>query len=128
METILNTLLQALINLVPFTIALVVLVIGNTIAGAIQHTNDFSWKELLNGALKWLGILVCILCMLIAITLYDPLAQKYATEFEVLQEALIFAYFLKVCVQVYKITGVKKSKTLETSEDETEVDDSEAIG
>lgn len=122
----LNTIYEALANLVPFIIALVVLVIGNTLAGALLHANnDFNWGKLLKGCLKWLGILVVILCMLVSLSVYEPLMSKYANEFEVFKEALIVTYFVKVCVQAYELTGVKKSDTLETSDEEI---DDELVG
>lgn len=129
MEIILNNLKEALINLLPFIFAIIVLVIANSVGGIIKNSSNFSWKELFKGILKWLGVLLMVACMLVAITLYEPVSVKYATELEVLEEALVCAYFVKVCVLVYEITQVKKSSTLETEEEQSDqLEDSEAIG
>lgn len=129
MEIILNNLKEALINLLPFIFAIIGLVIANSIGGIIKNYKSFSWKKLLLGALKWLGILLMIVCMLMSVTIYEPLAEKYATELDTLELALAVAYFVKVCVLVYEITQVKKSSTLETEEEQSDqLEDSEAIG
>lgn len=128
METILNNLKEALINLLPFIFSIIVLVIANSVGGIIKNSSEFNWGKLFKGILKWLGILLMVACMLIAITLYEPLSVKYANELEVLEEALVFAYFVKVCVLVYEITQVKKSETLEEVEESSDLEDSEAIG
>lgn len=129
MEIILNNLKEALINLLPFIFAIIGLVIANSIGGIIKNYKSFSWKKLLLGALKWLGILLMIVCMLMSVTIYEPLAEKYATELDTLELALAVAYFVKVCVLVYEITQVKKSSTLETEEEHSDqLEDSEAIG
>lgn len=104
-----ENILSVLENQVPFLLALTICVLCNTICGAIKHAklSDFNWNDLLVGALRFIGIVVVILLMTIAIEIYEPLYIKVEAEFEALKIAIVIAFAVKVCTQIkdyYSIT------------------------
>lgn len=124
-----ENIIEVLNNQVPFLIALTICVICNTLGGAIKHTklSDFNWKELLVGALRFIGIVVIILLMTIAIEIYEPLYTKIASEFEAIKIAIVVALGVKVCAVVKEYYSISDEDIQEVSKvvDPYQLDESE---
>lgn len=126
-----ETILELLKAQVPFLIALTICVFCNTLCGAFKHEklSDFNWKELLIGFIRFIGITLVILLMVIAIQIYEPLYNVVSEDFETLKKAIVIAYALKVISQIkeyYSITDDDLKKVKETHKEE--VEDDEELG
>lgn len=130
-----ENIIEVLNNQVPFLKALSFCVFANTLCGGLKHTklSDFNWKELLIGALRYIGICLVILCLVIACNIYEPLYTKYLNELAVLEEEIVMVNFVIVINQVYKYWKINKELKADVEadivEDTTEdTTDEEAIG
>lgn len=86
----------------PFLYALTLCVFANSLCGAVKHgkIKDFDWKELLKGTSKYLLMMVCIMCLVLAANIYEPLYIKFAQEIETIKVAIAIAAFAKVIIQI----------------------------
>ena len=81
---------------IPFIVALIIGVICHTLAGAVKHNQDFEFRKMLLGALKFAGILATIILIIVGINIYEPLTIKFSKEIEVLQEVIVVGVYAKV--------------------------------
>ncbi|MBQ0112130.1 MAG: hypothetical protein KBT03_03280 [Bacteroidales bacterium] len=102
-----NNILDILVKQLPFICALVLGTIGRTIAGGVKHTEDFDWKKLLKGALKFSMILISILFGIVGIYSYEPLIAKFGNEVETLKIAICIVVFAEIIRLVREHYNVK---------------------
>lgn len=105
------TILDVLKNQAPFIISLVIGVVAHTIGGAMKHKklSDFDWKALLDGAIKFGGILLVIELMMVGINIYEPLFIKFAEETKMLEEAIVIGTYAKVIMLVKDYFEIKET-------------------
>lgn len=108
----------------PFILALTLCVIANTLIGGIKHTKleDFDFKALLQGAIKYLVMIIAICLLVISMGIYEPLALRFKDELELVKQAIVIIAFSKVVLQIkdyFNITDedIEKAKISVSSED-----------
>jgi len=103
----------------PFIIALTLCVVANTIVGAIKYEKmeEFDWKKLLLGTVRYLVVVLAICMLVVALNVYEPLAVKFAAELKALEQVIAIAAFAKVIIQIKDYFGVKDAEVQEVKND-----------
>lgn len=106
----------------PFIIALTLCVVANTIVGAIKHEkqDEFDWKQLLVGAVRYLVVVLAICMLVVALNIYEPLAIKFETELKALEQLITIAAFAKVIIQIKDYFGVKDTEPTEITNNDVD--------
>lgn len=113
-----------IIQELPFILALTLCVIANTLIGGIKHTKleDFDFKALLQGAIKYLVMIIAICLLVISMNVYEPLYTRFLDELNILKQAIVILAFSKVILQIKDYFNITDEDILQAQNKQIESD------